>query len=205
MSSNRSGGGCSLIILILLGIYLAYQHFVITPREDAIELQEQIDFWGESTVKYFGTFDCENLNHTEIQTDIEVFFVLFSGKDDKCEINDYIIKDFEQSSKVSPYYSRDIDKANVIVWLDIVSGNVEGKYSNGASAIRNQVELKLIDKHSKAVFRTEIFDAVGSARDEIKRKGGDKRPEHFGRIPYFDIIEFLHSEINTVGNNGYSK
>jgi len=197
MANNRNNSGCSLIILILLGIYIAYEYYVVTPKQDAKELQEQIEFWGKSSVEYFNSFECDNLDQTDLKTDIDYFFVLFSDRGEKCKINSYIIQNFEKNTLINNYYTRDIDKANVIVWLEIIPGIMEGEYTNGASAIRNQVELKLIDKESKAIYWTEKFNALGDAREEIKRKGGDKRPEYFGRVPYDDIIHFLISEIKS--------
>lgn len=194
--ANKGNAGCSLIILVLLGIYIAYDHYIVSPREKARELQEQVDFWGQPSLDYFKDFNCGDLIESKNNRQIQNFFVLFSGRDEDCELNEYIIKDFENNHTINEYFTRDIHKANVIVWIDIVVGEIEGKYTNGASAIRNKVLVKLIDKESKSIFGTKEFSATGSARDEIRRKGGDKRPEYFGKIPYGEIIEFLLAQIN---------
>lgn len=200
-SENNARSGCSIIILTIIGIVVAYQHFVVDPKKKADEIRKQINFWGDSTVNFFDKFDCKDLIITDEQIKMEKFFVLFSYRDKKCKINEKVIKAFEQNSDIGQYYTRDIDSANVIVWLEIISGSKEGRYSNGAPAIRDNVELKLINKKSNSIFKRHVFETIGTARDEIRRKHSDNKPQHFGNIPYEKIIEFLILELNTAGNN----
>ncbi len=196
--SRNNDTGCGIWGLIpaaLVIIFILYQSFIVSPREDEAKRKRLNEFWTAETVDYFENYNCSNLSTTGSYITLRKFIVVESSYNDDCKIKGVKSKDFEDDSNLKNFYTRKINEANVIVWIRIVEGKEDGRYSNGTRAINNQVELKFIDKNSNSIFKTIILDTKGSAPDQIRRKRSNSRPEYFGHVSIDEIKETIRNEI----------
>lgn len=200
MSNNRAGGGCSLILLIILGIYLAVDAYVLEPKKNDKLKKELVQKWSQKTITYFEDFSCENLEYLVKKHSITKFFVVESYFDKPCEIgrftNTYEV--FENANEISQRYTRKIEEANTIIWIHSIEGEKEGEYTDGSPARRMASEINFIDKDSKTIYYTTKVIHNGNAKNEIERYGSRNKGNdvNFGQKPYGEIFSIIKAELS---------
>lgn len=62
--SRNDDTGCGIWGLLpaaLVIIFILYQSFIVSPREEEAERKRMNEFWTTATVKYFESYSCEDL------------------------------------------------------------------------------------------------------------------------------------------------
>jgi len=200
MSNNRMSPGCSAIILVIIGLFYAYDVYVSEPREKAKEKEKLEKKWSKGTVDYLSKFDCKTLQFENIEHKIEKYFVIESHLDHPCKISNYTTTDeiFTKENSISEFYTKKIDEANTIIWIQSVGGNSEANYTDGSPAKRLIAEINFIDKKTKIIYKTERAEFGGNPRNQITRSSKDTKGTnvYFGDKPYDEIFEIIRTELN---------
>lgn len=191
-----------LIIAVIIGIVVYDSYF--RPKAEAenklkevVAREKLINFWSKPTVDFAENFNCAELKFEKIDLEIKKFIVIESYE--SCNINLDTDMEFEKLSMFKNYYTRKIDDANVIIWIQQKPGKAEGTYSNSTKAIRYCAELNFIDKVSKIIYKREVVDFLGAPPDEItRRQGTHGGNEFFGAKPEEEIYSVIIREINKI-------
>lgn len=199
MSNNRIPPGCTAIIIGVIGIWALYTHFITTPREKEKENKELIDKWTKPTVDFFTNFDCSDFKTNNRIHKIEKFFVIESHLDHPCKVSKYSDTDyiFSKADYINQFYTKDISKANTIIWIQTVGGASETSYTDGSPAKRLIAEINFIDKETKTLYKKEKAKFSGNPRNQITRSSRDKKGTnvYFGEKPYDEIFDIIENEI----------
>ena len=192
--------GCAAIILGIIGIWALYDHFITTPREKEKEKNELIEKWTKPTVDFFTNFDCSDFTTNNGIHKIEKFFVIESHLDHPCKVSKYSDTDyiFSKADYINQFYTKDISKANTIIWIQSVGGASESSYTDGSPAKRLIAEINFVDKETKTIYKKEKAEFSGNPRNQITRSSRDKKGTnvYFGEKPYDEIFDIIESELN---------
>ncbi len=193
---NFNFGGI-LIIIALIVLYQFYEENYAEPKRKKEEEQELVDYWSKPTINFFKNFNCSNLTYNEKEISIKKFIVVETYSSKTCDLSiDYNFINFDNLKFFENYYTRNINDANVIIWIYMEEGNEEGSYTNSAKAVRYRSVINYIDKKSKTIYKKEKFDYLGEPPKEISRKKGSfGGREYFGEKPEKEIIISIGREI----------
>lgn len=155
-------------------------------RQKAYE-QEQIDYFGESTMNFFKEFDCSSLKYSIRNISFEKIFLL-----DDCAVSTNRPMTSYRNSILKPYISNNIDEVDYIILFSRENGGIEGEYQYGTKAVRNYFIVKIIDKITLEIINEQKFRGVGEPKKVIERYRGDgERPETFGSPPIAEIVDYI--------------
>lgn len=190
-----------IFILSIICIGTAINELYFIPKEKREKEERLIKHWSKSTVDFFKEFNCKSLKYTENKIPINKFFFIESYSNDYCylKFEYYPDIDFAKYKSFENYYTKNIDDANVIIWIyEEKTKKSEGTYTNMTKAYRNRSVINYIDKNSKTIYKKEYFDYLGEPPKEIKRKSGSYGGnEEFGKKPIKNILISVSNEINS--------
>ncbi len=193
---NFNFGGIIIIVILVL-LYQAYDKLYSEPKRKREQEKEFVDYWTKPTIDFFKKFNCSNLTYNEKDIAIKKFIVVETYSDNTCDLSiDYDFIPFDELKFFQNYYTRNINDANVIIWIYTEKGNTEGLYTNLAKAIRYRSVVNYIDKATKTIYKKEKIDYLGEPPKEITRRGRSTGgSEYFGEKPKNDIIISIGHEI----------
>ena len=193
---NFNFGGI-LIIIALIVLYNLYDVYYAEPKQKKEEEKELVDYWSKPTINFFKNFNCSNLTSDEKDISIKKFIVVETYSSKTCDLSiDYNFINFDNLKFFENYYTRNINDANVIIWIYMEEGNEEGSYTNFAKAIRYRSVINYIDKKSKTIYKKEKLDYLGEPPKEIRtKKGNFGGRQYFGEKPKKEIIFAIGREI----------
>ncbi|WP_299064299.1 hypothetical protein [uncultured Polaribacter sp.] len=180
----------SKIILLIIGILF----FIIFDCSGERKRENKLtEFWGQKTSEFFKNIDCNKLTYNPKKIEFDKIFIL--GNSCKLIQESYYnlnVKQFSVTEGIGNSITKNIEEAEVIIWIKrLENGKKYGNYTNGASAIRLNYEVNLINKKTKNIFKKSTFEGLGTPPKEIKRKLGNNSPQYFGSIPYQQITDFI--------------
>ena len=188
-----------IIVLIAIGYNLIDENYW-KPKEEQQQKQELIDYWTKPTINFFSKFNCKGIKQNLRKVNIDKFVVVETFSNETCELNlDSDNIEFENYSYFEKYYTRNINLANVIIWIYVEEGDESGTYTNRSKAIRWRSVINYIDKKTKTIFKIEKIDYEGNPPEQITRgKGSFGSKEYFGIKPYEQIIISIGNEIESL-------
>lgn len=148
----------SKILFLIIGIFFFIIFDCSGDRERENKLKK---FWGQKTTGFFENFDCNQLTYNPKKIEFEKFFILSND----CKLigeNDweFNVKRFLFTEELGYSITKNIEDADVIIWIQkLENGEKYGNYSNGASAIRLNYEVNLINKKTKNIFKRNLLKA----------------------------------------------
>ena len=185
-----------------MGIYSVLDTNFFEPKRKIEEKERLINeknqltkLWSKPTIKFFQNFNCTNLLYQEKEIKINKFLVVESYRNEKCNLSLESDLEIEKLEYFEKYYTRNIDSANVIIWIVDEPGNEEGNYTNFTKAIRLRTIINYIEKSTNTIYKKEIINYSGSAPKKIERLQGGRHPEYFGSKQYEKIYISIGKEI----------
>lgn len=186
--------GCySILFLIILVIGLNIRNFIFDKESSSNKLNKNEMFetyWNSSNILFFKHFNCKSLVYKEKKVSVTKAFIIESHNKELCDIKKifkfhYIFPDTKYRNKITD----SIEKANVLIWINEIEPEREGRYTDGSIAKRKRLEMKFIDLKSQDIYKKTIINFDGEAQDEIERRAYSKPyPVVFGEYPQKKII-----------------
>jgi len=203
----KNKNGIILILIIVVGMNV-YNYFIKPFKEKQeqrnIEYakQEDIKIWSKPTIEFVDNFNCSEYLFKENNVKIEKFIVIDSyneSNDEKyCNVSLNTDLKIENYENFVNSYTRNVNEANVIIWIVQKTGKAEGTYENHTEAHRYFCEINFIEKVSKTIFKKEIINFIGDPPKSIDRKQGSIGGlEFFGEKPYKRILLAINNQLKT--------
>jgi len=187
----------TIVLLFLLNpIFTRCNNQKNKEKRNAKELA-LIEIWGKNTVDFFNTMNTDKLVYRNYQYRINKFIIVSAKNLQLNETNDTEI--FKNHPALKKYHTKNINDANVIIWLKPVinNNNIQATYSDGSKAIRMQVDVCLVNKSDMTVFRNVLLDCIGEPLKSVERRQGSApRNYYFGKYPYDTIGEIILESTN---------
>lgn len=182
-----------LLVFVMIIIWFSIDDSISESKyiEQKKKEDEQIlEQYGKSTVDYFNSLDCSNLQYVKRDYSFEKFIAL---SNERCILT-LTPPSFVSNTALLDHTTTNINDADIFFWIESKPGQSYNNYTYGLTAIRNNFDLVVLDIHSKRIIDRKTFVGIGDPPKSISRKQGDHSPEYFGYMSHDQVSEYILSK-----------